>query len=152
MISRAGGDRHALTLTRRDRRFEQLGQQPPVELQPGQYLVAPATPGDVEQQGPRRVGNLGRGTAGEPQPHVILGQHHGRNARVGLGFVAAQPQQLGRREAGQRAIAGELDQALEADPLLDLRALAAGPLVVPEDGRSQNALLIVERDKAVHLT
>ena len=50
---------------------------------------------------------------------------------------AAQPEQLRRREARERPIPRERDQALEADALLDLRALGRRALVVPEDrGRS----------------
>ena len=50
-----------------------------------------------------------------------------------LGLVRAQPEQLRRREPGQRAVAGQRDQPLEADPPLDLRALGGRALVVPED-------------------
>ena len=40
---------------------------------------------------------------------------------------------------------------LEPDPLLDLLALGAGALVVPEDRRPQHLLVGVERDEPVHL-
>ena len=66
---------------------------------------------DVEQQRARGVGHVDRPLAGQPQPHVVLGQHHVRDARVDVGLVRAQPQQLGRGEAGQRAVAGQLDEA-----------------------------------------
>ena len=65
--------------------------------------------------------------------------------------MPAQPEQLGRREAGKRSVPRQLDQAPEADSLLDLGALGARPLVVPEDGRAQHLLLLVEDDEAVHL-
>ena len=58
------------------------------------------------------------------------------DAVVALGLVRAQPEQLRRGEAGERAVAGQLDQPLEPDPLLDLGALGGGALVVPEDRRA----------------
>ena len=58
---------------------------------------------------------------------------------------------FGRREAGQRSVAGQLDQAREPDALLDLGALGRRPLVVPEDRRPQHPLVRVEGDEAVHL-
>ena len=100
---------------------------------------------------PGGVGDVDRPLAAEPQPHVVLGQQHVADARVDLGLVRAQPQQLGRREARQRAVAGQRDQPLEADAPLDLGALGGRALVVPEDRRAQHALVLVERDEAVHL-
>jgi hypothetical protein len=70
---------------------------------------------------------------------------------VVLRLVLAQPQQLGRREAGQRAVAGQLDEPVEADAFLDLGAFLAGALVVPEDRRPDGAVGGVERDQPVHL-
>src|SRR5215218_461868 len=66
--------------------------------------------------------------------------------------MAAEPKQLRGGEPRQGAVPGQFDQPAEADPLLDLLALGAGPLVVPEDGRTQDALLRVEDDQAMHLS
>ena len=103
-------------------------------------LVAPAPVRDVEEQRPRGVGRVDRRLAGQPQADVVLGQQDAADPRVDLGLVAAQPEQLRRGEAGQRAVAGERDQPLEPDALLDLRALGSGALVVPEDRRPQHAV------------
>jgi hypothetical protein len=65
--------------------------------------------------------------------------------------VTAQPQQLRRREAGQRAVAGAGDQLGEPDPLLDLGALLSRPAVVPQDGGADHAAGRVERHEPVHL-
>ena len=65
--------------------------------------------------------------------------------------MTAQPEQLRRREACERTVSGQLDQACEPDPLLDLDALRFRPLVVPEDRRPKHAISIVENDETVHL-
>ena len=52
---------------------------------------------------------------------------------------------------GERAVAGQGDQPLEPDALLDLGALDRRPLVVPEDGRAEDAIVFVEADEPVHL-
>ena len=72
--------------------------------------------------------------------------------RVCIGLVTPEPQELRRREARERPISGELDQAVETDAILDLGALCARSLVVPEDRRAKNAVALVEADEAVHLT
>ena len=66
--------------------------------------------------------------------------------------MAAQPEELRRREARERAVAGQRDQPVEADALLDLGALGAGALVVPEDRRAGSRVAaLVEGDEPVHL-
>jgi hypothetical protein len=64
---------------------------------------------------------------------------------------AAHPHQLGCGEAGQGAIAGQPDQPLGADGLLDLIAFVRRALIVPENGRAQDAVVAVERHETVHL-
>ena len=65
--------------------------------------------------------------------------------------MAAQPEELRRREARERAVAGERDQPLEPDALLDLGALGPRALVVPEDRGPDDPVGGVEGDEAVHL-
>jgi hypothetical protein len=71
--------------------------------------------------------------------------------REDVGLVPAEPEELRRREAGERPVPGELDEAGEADALLDLDALGPRALVVPEDRRPEHAAGLVKRDEAVHL-
>ena len=152
LVARAGGDRDPVPAPGDLGRLERLGQPRRGELERVEHLVAPAAPGDVEEQRPRCVGDVDRTRAGEPQPHVVLRQQHVRDSRVDVGLVAAYPEQLRSREAGQRAIAGQRDQPLEPDPRLDLLALRTGALVVPENRRAQHPLLGVEAHEPVHLT
>ena len=114
-------------------------------------LLAPAPAGDVEEERPRGVRRVDRALAGQAQPDVVLRQQDVRGLRPDLGLVAAHPEELRRREAGQRPVSGQLDQPLEPDPLLDLGALRRGPLVVPEDRRAEDPVGRVEQDEPVHL-
>ena len=90
--------------------------------------------------------------ARKAQADIVLRQEHVRDPRVRGRLVAAQPQQLRRREAGERTVPGQLDQPCKPDPLFDLGALRFRPLVVPEDRRPKHAISIVENDETVHLT
>ena len=117
----------------------------------GEHLVAPAPVRDVEEEGSRRIRDVDRPVPGQAQAHVVLREHDPADAPVDVGLVAAQPEQLRGREARERPVAGERDEALEADALLDLCALGPGALVVPEDRRAEHAVLRVEADQAVHL-
>ena len=114
-------------------------------------LAAPLPPRDVEQQRSGGVRRVDRVLPREPEPHVILREQHVRHAGPDLGLVLAHPQQLRRGEPGQRAVPRQLDQPRQADRLLDLRALRAGPLVVPEDRRPEYQPIRVEQDEPVHL-
>ena len=65
--------------------------------------------------------------------------------------MAANPQQLWRRETGQRVVAADLDEALPTDPPTNLVTLLGGSLVVPQDRGPQRPVGAVEKDEAVHL-
>ena len=69
-----------------------------------------------------------------------------------LGLVASQPQQLGCREPRQGVVARDRDQAPTTDDLADRVALGPGPLVVPQDRRTQDLVSGIKRDQAVHLS
>jgi hypothetical protein len=96
-------------------------------------LLRPGAPADVEEEGARGIGDVDGELPGEAEPDIVLRQQHVPDAGVQLRLVPAQPQKLRRREAGQRAISGQLEEPREADPLLDLRTLGCGSLVVPQD-------------------
>ena len=90
-----------------------------------EHFLRPAPPGDVEEQRPRRVGDVCRPLTGEPEPHVVLRQADPGDLRERRRLVAAQPEELRCREPGQRAIPRQLDQAIDSDQGFDLGALFA---------------------------
>ena len=114
------------------RRREPLARQ----VERSEHLVAPAPVRDVEEQRPGRVGDVDRVLPRETQAHVVLGQQHVRDTCVRVRLMATEPQQLRGGETRQRTVARQLDQPLASHRALDLRALGARPLVVPEDGRA----------------
>ena len=152
LVAGACGDGHAGGgLPRHVGRLERAWQPGRIEVELLQQLVAPPAVGDIEEQRSRRVGDVGRALGRQAEPDVVLRQQHVGDSPEHVRLVAAQPEQLRGGEARQRAIAGELHEAGKPDPLLDLRALELGALVVPEDRRAQHAGLLVEDDEPVHL-
>ena len=124
LVAGAGGDRSPVRGPTRDlRRLERRGQPFGRDLERVEDLAAPAPLGDVEQERPGGIRDVGRVLAGQPQPHVVLREEHVADPRVGVRLVLAQPEQLRRGEAGERAVARQADQPLDADPPLDLLAL-----------------------------
>ena len=132
-------------------RLVRRGQPLPRDLECVADFLRPAPARNVEQERPGCVGCIDRVLAGQTEPHVVLRQEDVMDPCVRLGLVLAQPEQLGRREAGQRSVAGERDQPLETDARLDLLAFRRRSLVVPEDRRPQHPLVRPERDQPVHL-
>ena len=140
LVARAGGDRHAAVGHAGDGgRLVDLRQPRRVDVERADDLVAPAARGDVEEQRARGVGDVDGVLVGELEADVVLGQQDVGDAPVDLGLVLGQPQQLGRGEPGQRAVAGQLHEALEADAPLDLLALRLRAPVVPQDRGPQRA-------------
>ena len=133
------------------RRFVHRRQPLARKLERVEQLVAPASVRNVEEKRPGRIRDVDGVLAGEAEAHVVLWQEDVTDAGVGLGLVPAEPEELRRREAGEGAISGQLEQPVEAEPLLDLGAFRAGALVVPEDRGAKHVTVLVEDDEAVHL-
>ena len=114
-------------------------------------LRRPVARGEVEQDRARPVGLVQGVLAGQAQPQVVLGQEDVRGARPHLGLVVADPDELRRREPGQRVVAGDLDEPFRADRGTDRVAFGSGPLVVPEDRRPEHPVGLVEQHQPVHL-
>ena len=144
LVARAGRTRDIRRLIR--------GRKPLAgKLERVDHLLAPPAARDVEEQRTRRVGDVDCALAEELEPHVVLREQHRADAREDVRLVRAQPQQLRRRESGERPVPRQRDQAVEAEAPLDLGALGCGALVVPEDRRSQGPVVGAERDEPVHL-
>ena len=113
-----------------------------------QHGVRPIARAHIQPQRAGGIGKIAGAFAGHAQAQIILGQKHGLGAGEHVGFVAAQPEQLRRGEAGHGAIAGDRPHRNGCLQLGTFRLRAA---VVPEDGRPQHALAGVEQHRAVHL-
>ena len=122
-----------------------------VEPQRVDHLGRPGPGGQVEEHRACPVGHVQGVLAGELEADIVLGQQHVPGARPGLGLVLAHPEQLAGREAGQRLVAGDGDEALAPHDLADLVALGSRALVIPEDGRAHDLLVLVEQHETVHL-
>jgi hypothetical protein len=90
--------------------------------------------------------------AGEAETDQILRQQDVRDPRPEVGLVPANPEQLRRGETWQGVVARDRDQPCATEHVADLVALGLCPLVVPQDRRTQDPILGVERDQPVHLT
>ena len=121
------------------------------QLERVQHLRAPRAPLHVQEQRPGGVRGVHRPLARQAQADVVLREEDARDAGIGVGLVPAEPEQLG---AVNPVSARFPVSAMEvgADALLDLIALGAGALVVPEDRRADlHGRRPVEDDEAVHL-
>ena len=121
-------------------------------LQRLQHGRREAALGDVEQQRAGGVGDVDRALAAEPQAHVVLGQQHVADARVDARARAVRSHSSfgAVKPVSARLPVSEISRSRPTRSL-DLGALGRRALVVPEDGRPQDALVLVERHQAVHL-
>ena len=135
LVAGARGYRDAVTgLARHLGRLEHRRQPLGRHLERVQHLVAPAPSGHVEEERAGCVAGVGRLLAGEAQAHVVLREEDVSRTRVELGLVAAHPDELRRRVARERAVAGQIDEACEA------RAQPRSPRTPgPSAGRSRGS-------------
>ena len=94
---------------------------------------------------------LGGIIAGQHEADIVLGQQDVAALGVHIRLVIAHPQDLRKGEAGQGGIGGDGDQLFLADLLVDLVALLGGTLVAPDDGGTQDFVVLIQHDQAVHL-
>ncbi len=121
-------------------------------LDGSEHLAGPATMRDVEQQRARCVGDIHGLLASETKAYVVLRQQKGAEALPEGWFMAADPEQLGEGEVGERGIRGELDQALRAELRGERGGLSRGPLIAPDECGTQYTVRGVQQHGAMHLT
>src|SRR6202023_2065702 len=114
-------------------------------------LARPAAARYVEHEGAGSVGNVGGALAREAEANVILGQHDRPDASLVVRLVLTHPKELGEGEVGEGGIARELNDALGADLLTQIRTLLLGANVAPNQSRTHNLAGGIEQGRAVHL-
>ena len=115
------------------------------------HFPGPAAVRHIEQQRTGGLLHVDGELAGEAVAHVILGAHDVPDPGEDLRLMRFDPQQLGQGEVGQSGIAGELDQPLIADFLVQPVAFRLGAGVAPNERWAQDRAVFVQHDSAVHL-
>src|SRR5258708_19289552 len=108
--------------------------------------------GDIEKQRSRSVSHVSGTFADEAEADVVRRKNERRNTFPVFRFVFADPEQFCEREICQCGIAGQLNQPLLADLDGQIAALLFSANVAPDQGGTDDASLIVEHNRAVHLT
>ena len=107
--------------------------------------------GDIEKQSAGSVSHIGGALAGEAEANVVFRKHEGANTFPILRLVLADPKQFCEREIGQRRIARKLNQPLLADFSGQIAALLFRTDVAPDQSEANDASLLIQHDRAVHL-
>ena len=133
--------------------FINLWQQAAAEIQLLQQFGGPAAVHDVQQQCSRGIADLRRKFTRQTESHIILGQQDLHCAVEIAFFLISQPQNLGRREAGQSRIGHHPNQLSTATgPTFYFSTLRHRSLIIPQQSRANDLVLFVQKDAAVHLT
>src|SRR5260370_7282792 len=107
---------------------------------------------DIEQQSAGSIRHVSGTFAGEAKTDVVLRKHHRANTFPVFRFVLADPEQFRKREIRQCGIAGELHQTLLTDFGGQIAALLFSANVAPDQSGANDATLLIEHNRAVHLT
>src|SRR5438445_13607779 len=106
----------------------------------------------IEKQRAGSVGHVGGAFTGEAEANIVFRKHDGANTFPVRGFAFADPKEFCQREICQRRIAGELNQALLADFGGQVAALLFCAHVAPDQSGTNDASLLIQHDRAVHLS
>ena len=87
----------------------------------------------------------------ESKANIIFRQQHPAESLPDFRFVVPHPQQFGQREIGESGIAGELDNFPFANVCIEPVALRLRTLVTPDQRRTQNLIVLVQQNRAMHL-
>ena len=99
---------------------------------------------NVQKQGARSVGHVRGVLAGQPEAHVVLGKQHVADAIPVVRFVFANPENFSECEVGERGIARELNQALEAECACEIATLFFRANVAPNQRGPNDISFFVE--------
>ena len=116
-----------------------------------QHLRRPVLVRHVQQQHPGRVRVVAAVDAGELVVYIILRQHDPRDPRKILRLILAHPQELRRGKARKGNVRRPRGELLLADGVVEVDDLFGRSAVVPEDGRADDTIALIQRDQAVHL-
>ena len=116
------------------------------------HFPAPAAVFDVQQQHARRVAEIGAVYAGQDIVDVVLGQHDLADPVEILLFVFPHPQYFGGGKAGEGDVGRPFGQLPAAHLLVEVVHFLLGAPVVPEDGGTDDPVLVVQDHQAVHLS
>ena len=133
-------------------RFKDLGQAPRVQVRGFHHLPRPAAMSDIEQQRAGSVRDVNGSHTRQLKADVIFWQEERAEALPDLRLMGANPHQLGQREVGEGWIRGQFDQPLLTDGLVEHAALLRGSLVTPDQGGAEDFFVLVEQDRAMHLS
>ena len=120
-------------------------------LQRGQNRRRPLPRRQLQQRCAAGARLVGGEVACQLVAYKILRKKDVADAAVDLRLVLLHPQNLRRREPGQRVVARNAHQVLLAQPQPHIIALFACALIVPQDGRPQRYAVLVQQHQPVHL-
>ena len=83
--------------------------------------------------------------------NIILGQHNLCNSGKVFGLLVLHPQKLRGSEPGKGNIGRIFRQLLLTDHSVEILRLLHGPAVVPQNGRTNHPILLIQNDQPVHL-
>ena len=90
--------------------------------------------------------------AGQTISYVILRQHDLFDPCEVLWLILFHPEDLRRGKSGERNIRSVLRQLLFADHIIQIIAFLCGSAIVPEDGRADHLILLIQNDQSMHLS
>ena len=127
-------------------------QKPRIQSQFREHFRRPFSVAHIQQQCARRVRDFRGKFAGQLKTDEIFRQQRLDGLFEAARFIFAHPQNLRRGEPRQRGIADQLQQTCgTAHAIVDLRAFRRGALIIPQNGRPQDGVLLIQQNEAVHL-
>ena len=117
-----------------------------------QHFLRPAFMLYIKKQHTGRVGIVAGVNAGELVGQVVLWKHDLRNFPKVFRLVFTHPEKLRRGEAREGDVGRQRRKLVLADNVIEVVDLFGRASVVPQNRQTDDVVLRVQRNKAVHLT
>ncbi len=131
--------------------FMQRRQHFPRNAADLQHLRGPLPVFDVQKQHAGGIGEICGEGAAQHVAEVVLRQHDLSDPAEALRLMLLQPEQLGGGEAREGNVGGAGGKFIFTDGLIQVVGFRLGAAVVPENGRADHLILIVQDHQTVHL-
>ncbi len=112
---------------------------------------APGSLIQIKKQSASGASSIRGKRARKSQADVILGKQYVSDAVKTFGFVVPHPKQLGSRKTRKGIVSTDPDQGVQSHVRSDGFALSRCPLIVPQNSRTNDLFVVIQKNKPVHL-
>ena len=116
------------------------------------HRLGPAAVCHIKKQHAGSIGVIAAMYARQTIYDIVLGEHDAADLCKEFRFILTHPKKLGCGKACEGQVASQFQQLLHAEVVVDCIGLCTGSAVVPEDRGTDDLIVLIQSNEAMHLT